>query len=115
MQCSCVSVQILLLLDLLLLLVINSSSPRMLEHSLDANAPLDIPIEHLADKVNALFTHNVRHSQVMVHDFVDGVERVFLVDDGVQQDPQGPNILLFAAVGEAAEDFGGGVIYTSHQ
>lgn len=87
----------------------------MLKHSLDANAPLDIPIEHLADKVNAIFTHNVRHSQVMVHDFVDGVERVFLVDDGVQQDPEGPDILLFAAVGEAAEDFGCGVIYESSQ
>ena len=47
----------------------------------------------------------------MIHDLVDRVERVFLVDDGIQQDAQSPDILLFAAVGTACKDFGGSVVY----
>jgi len=47
----------------------------------------------------------------MIEDLVDIVEWVFLVDDGVQQDPEGPDVLLFPAVGFSLEDFGGGVIY----
>jgi hypothetical protein len=87
----------------------------MLKHGLDANAPLNIPIEHFADKVNALLTHNIRYSKVMVHDLVDGVERVLFVDDGVEQNSKGPDVLFFAAVGEAAEDFRGSVIYEANQ
>jgi hypothetical protein len=50
----------------------------------------------------------------VIHDLVDGVEWVLLVDDGVEQDTEGPDILLFAAVRQAAEDFGGGVIYAAN-
>ena len=46
----------------------------------------------------------------MIEDLVDVVEWVFLVDDGVQQDAEGPDVLLCAAVGFSLEDFGGGVI-----
>jgi hypothetical protein len=47
----------------------------------------------------------------MVHDLVDAIEGVFLVYDCVEQDTQGPDVLLFATVGGAGEDFGGGVIW----
>lgn len=46
----------------------------------------------------------------MVEDLVDVVEGVLLVDDRVQQDAEGPDILFLAAVGLALEDFGGSVI-----
>jgi hypothetical protein len=46
----------------------------------------------------------------MVHDLVDAVEGVFLVYDCVEQDAEGPDVLLFAAVGGPGEDFRGGVI-----
>ena len=81
-----------------LLVIINSSTPRMLKHGLDANAPLNIAIEHLADKVNTLLTHYIRDSKVVVHNLVDGVERVLFVDDGVEQDAESPDVLFFAAV-----------------
>lgn len=46
----------------------------------------------------------------MVHDFVNRVKGVFLVDNGVEQDAERPDILFFAAVGGAAEDFWGCVV-----
>jgi hypothetical protein len=50
----------------------------------------------------------------VIHDLVDRVEWVLLVDNGVEQDTEGPDVLLFATVGQATEDFGGGVIYTKN-
>ncbi len=82
----------------------------MRQHPLNRQPLLHIPIEHPADQVDALVADGVRHAQVAVHDLVDGVEGVLLVDDGVQQDAQRPDVLLLAAVGPAREDFGGGVI-----
>lgn len=46
----------------------------------------------------------------MVHDLVDAVKGVFLVDEGIEEDAEGPDVLFFAAVGAALEDFGGGVV-----
>jgi hypothetical protein len=47
----------------------------------------------------------------MIHDLVDGVEGVFFVDDGVEEDAEGPDVLFFATVGAAGEDFGGCVVW----
>ena len=46
----------------------------------------------------------------MIEDLVDAVEWVFFVDEGVEEDAEGPDVLLFAAVGFPLEDFGGCVI-----
>jgi hypothetical protein len=46
----------------------------------------------------------------VVHDLVDAVEGIFLIDDGVQQDAESPYVLFFATVGTASEDFGGCVV-----
>ena len=43
-----------------------------------------VPLEHAPHEVDALVGHDERHAQVAVHDLVDAVEGVFLVDDGVQ-------------------------------
>lgn len=85
-------------------------TPRMLQHGPNRDSPLDIAIKHQTHKINALLAHNPRHAQIMVHDLIDAVEGVFLVDDCVEQDTEGPDVLFFAAVGGAGEDFGGGVI-----
>lgn len=58
----------------------------------------DVAVEHVADQVDALITDGVRHSQSPVHDLVDAVEGVLLVDDGVQQDAESPNVLFPATV-----------------
>ncbi len=82
----------------------------MPQHPLNSQPLPNIAIQHAPDKINALVADGVRHAQVAVHDLVDGVEGVLLVDDGVQQDAERPDVLLLAAVGAAREDFGGGVI-----
>lgn len=71
----------------------------------------DIAVEHLANQVDALVADDVGNAQVAVHDLVDAVEGVLLIDDGVQQDTEGPDVLFLAAVGLAGENFGGGVIW----
>lgn len=42
----------------------------------------------------------------MVQDLVNIVERVFFVDDRVEEDAQGPNVLLFASVRFALKNLG---------
>ena len=80
-------------------------------HDLGNRQPLiDISIQHGLDQLNARLAHDPRYPQLMVHDLVDAVEGVFFVDEGVEEDAEGPDVLLFAAVGFALEDFGGGVV-----
>jgi len=85
-------------------------APRVFEDSLDANPAFDISVEHLADQVDAVLAHDVGDAQVVIHDFVNRVERVLLVDDCVEQDTQSPYVLLFAAIWRSAENLRGGVI-----
>ena len=90
---------------------IDECAPWVFEDTDDVDPALDIAIEHFADEVDAGVAHNIRHAQVVIHDFIDAIERVFLVDDGVEQDAQCPDVLFFAAIREAAQDFWGGVVY----
>jgi hypothetical protein len=76
----------------------------------DCNPLLDIAVEHESYEVDAFFAHDPWNSQVVIHDLVYAIERVFFVDDGVQQDAKGPYILFFATVGAAGEYFRGCVI-----
>lgn len=82
----------------------------MLQNLRNSNAPLDVAVEHESNQIEVLFRHDVGHAQVVVHDFVDAVERVLLVYNGIEEDAEGPNILLFAAICFASEDFGSSVI-----
>lgn len=82
----------------------------MLQYLADSNSLLNVAVQHQPYKINALLRHNPRHPKIMVHDLVDTVEGVFFVDDSVEQDAEGPDILFFATVGTASEDFGGCVI-----
>lgn len=83
----------------------------MFEHLSNGEPVVDIAVQHLADQVDAFFRERQEgYAQRVVEDFVDVVERVLLVDDGIQQNPQSPDILLLAAVGFALQDFGGGVV-----
>lgn len=92
-------------------LSIATSTPRMLQHLANRDPLLDITIEHQPHQIDALLAHNPRHAQIVVHDLVNAIERILLVDDGVQQNAERPYILLFATIGAACEDFGGGVVW----
>lgn len=58
----------------------------MLEYGLDTNPAVDVAVEHFPDQVDTVLAHDVGDAEVVVHDLVDGVEGVLLVDDGVEQD-----------------------------
>ena len=49
----------------------------------------------------------------MVHNLVNAVKGVLFVNDGIEEDTKSPDVLLFAAVGLAGENFGGSVIYAT--
>ena len=83
----------------------------MFEHLGDGQPVINITIEHRADEVNAVFGEGEEgDSEGVVEDLVDVIEGVFLVDDRVKEDTQGPDVLFFATIGSALEDFGRGVI-----
>ena len=82
----------------------------MLQHLGDGDAPLDIAIEHQPNQVKILFRHDVRYSQVVVHDLVDGVEGILFIDDCVEEDAECPDVLLLATIRQTTENFGRGVI-----
>ena len=67
----------------LVILRVDVCTPRVVKNSLDANTPLDVPVQHLADEVNAVFAHDIRYAQVVVHDLVDAVEWVLLIHNCV--------------------------------
>lgn len=85
----------------------------MLQDLVDVISLLDVAIQHAADEVDTLVTDCVRHTQVAIHDFINAVERVLLVDDGVEQDAESPYVLLFAIIRFAGKDFRCGVVCSS--
>jgi len=42
---------------------------------------------------------------------INVVERILLVDDRIQKDPKGPDVLFLAAVGFALKNFGRGIVW----
>lgn len=83
----------------------------MVHHLRNRQPVVHVTVQHLADQVDAVFgKRKERNAKWVVKDFVDVVEWILLVHNCVQEDTQRPHILLFAAVGLALEDLGGGVI-----
>ena len=77
----------------------------------DAQSLLHVPVEHTSYQVNAVVIEgDIWDAQGVVQDFVDTVEGILLVHDRVEEDAEGPYVLLFAAVRLALEDFRGCVI-----
>lgn len=81
--------------------IISDPAPWMVEHLCDIESLRHVAIEHISDEVDAVIADCVRHPQIAVHDLVNTVEWIFLVDDGVQKDTQRPNVLFLAVVGLA--------------
>ena len=71
---------------------------------------IDFTVQHRLDKINRALAHDPGDAKLMIDDLVDAVERVFFVDEGVEQDPQRPDVLLFAAVWDTTQNFGCGII-----
>lgn len=86
-------------------------APRMVQHLDNIISLCYIAVEHAADQVDALIADCVWYSKVTIHDLVDAVEWVLLIDDGVEQDAQCPYILLLAIIWLASKDLRCSIIY----
>lgn len=82
----------------------------MVQDLLDIYPSIQIPIQHLADQINACLAHDIGHTKISIHDLVDAVEWILLVYDGVEEDPESPDVLLFATVWLPGKDFGRRII-----
>lgn len=83
----------------------------MIHHFANSQAVVNVSIEHLSNKVDALFRERqVRDPKGMVQNLVNIVERVFLVDDRVEKDSQGPDILLLAPVRLTLQNLGCSIV-----
>lgn len=82
----------------LIIRLVDNRSPRMVQHSLNANPPLNVSIKHLPNQVNAILTHHIWYPEVMIHDLVYTIERVLFVHNRVEEDAECPYILLFPSV-----------------
>lgn len=72
----------------------------------DGVSTINISIEHLLDQIDAILgERQIWNSQGMVENFIDVVEWVFLVNNGVQENTKSPNVLLFSSVRLALKDF----------
>jgi hypothetical protein len=85
------------------------------QHQVDIVSLLHVPIQHATNKVNTLWADCERHSKVSIHDLIDAVERILLVDDGVEQDAQCPDILFLPTIRFTSKNLGSRIICSSRQ
>lgn len=83
----------------------------MLQHLVNIVAFSDISIQHASNEVDTLLAQNIGYSQVTIHDLINTVEWILLVDNGVEENTQCPNVLLCAPIRLASENFRSGVIW----
>lgn len=57
----------------------------MLKYLGDVVALCNVAIEHTSDEINAFVANGKWNSQISIHDFIDTVKGILLVDDGVKQ------------------------------
>jgi hypothetical protein len=82
----------------------------VLENLADRDPLLHVAVQHESHEINALLAHDPGNTEVVVHDLIDGVEWVFLVDDGVDQDAESPDVLLLATIRVTRKDLRRGVV-----
>lgn len=83
----------------------------MTSHFPYTDSLIDIAVQHSPDQFDASLADHVRHTQIMVHNLIDAVERILLVQDSIQQDAQGPDILTWTHVRFTGEDFWSCIIW----
>lgn len=66
------------------LIFINHLTPWMLQHLTNTDPLIHIAIQHQTDQINACLAHDIWHPQVVVANLVYAIERVLLVDNGIQ-------------------------------
>jgi hypothetical protein len=90
---------------------VRRGAPRVLENLADRDPLLHVAVQHESHEIDALLAHDPGNTEVVVHDLIDGVEWVFLVDDGIDQDAESPYVLLLATIRVTRKDLRRGVVY----
>ena len=67
-----------------LVIVLEHLTPGMLKDLVDIVPLRKVTIQHAANEIDALLTDGVRYSKVAIHNLVNAVEWVLLIDDGVE-------------------------------
>jgi hypothetical protein len=69
------------------------------KHFSDCKSVINVTVEHRADKVDAVFREGKEgDSEGVVEDLVNIVEWVLLIDNGIEEDTQGPDVLFLATI-----------------
>lgn len=85
----------------------------MLHNFRDGQAVINISIQHPSNKVYTVFRERQEgNSKGMIEDFIDIVERILFVNNRIEKDSQGPDILLFPSVRFALKDFRRCIVFT---
>jgi hypothetical protein len=71
------------------------------DNILNRVALLHVSVQHAADEVDTLIAEGEGDAEIAVHDLVDAIEGILLIDDCVQENTECPNVLFLAAVGLA--------------
>lgn len=70
----------------------------MLQYLLDGYPGIHIAVQHRADQIDTVLAHDIWYAEIPIQYLVDVVKWILFVDDRIEQDSQGPNILLLAAI-----------------
>lgn len=70
----------------------------MIQDLCDGVTLIHFAVEHRLDQIDRRLAHDPRNAQLVVHDLVDAVEGILLVDERVEKDPKGPHVLLPATI-----------------
>lgn len=82
----------------------------MRHDALDIDTAANVPIQHGAHEIDAVVAQDVRDAQVPIHNLVNAVKGILLVDDGIEEDTEGPDILFLATVWLASKHLGSCII-----
>ena len=88
------------------------ATPPCIPDLTDGQPAIDVAVQHLLDELDVGGRHDPRDAELVVEDLVDAVKGVLLVDERVEEDAEGPDVLLLAAVRLALQDLGGRVVWT---
>jgi hypothetical protein len=91
---------------------LNCSHPWMFHNLRNSESVINISVKHSSDQVDTIFGEGKeRNTKRMIEYFIDVVEGVLLVYNGVEKNPKSPNVLFFPPVRLSLENFRGSVVY----
>ena len=83
-----------------------SPTPSVFQNLGDGVTLIHFAVEHRLDQIDRRLAHDPGNAQLVVHDLVDTVKGILLVDERVEKDPESPDVLLPPTIGFALQHLG---------